>query len=193
MATKLKGFGNFPALFLFTYVVKDLKLTLQGSTSEPVSVSELKAYLQLEGTANDSTLTAFITAARAMIENRLGVSLIEKDAIAWMILGAKCEQIPIYPISSITSVEYSDDGGETWETLTEFDDYIIIGTDRQEIETTVPGLHKITYETGAGDYSDLIEAVKVQAGYMWTHRDAANVKGISPIVEIMIQPYILSY
>jgi len=174
-------------------VVKDLKATIQASASEPVTVTQLKELLQLEGPANDSTLTAFITAARAMIENRLGVSLIEKDVIATMVLCQRSEQIPLYPIVSITTVQYSDDGGETWETLTEFDDYIIIGEDRQEIETTLPGLTKITYETGAGSYSDLIEAVKTQAGYMWTHRDSATVKGISPIVEIMIQPYILSY
>jgi uncharacterized phiE125 gp8 family phage protein len=175
-------------------VVKDLKATIQGSASEPVTVTELKQLLQLEGTANDSTLTAFITAARAMIENRLGVSLVEKDVIATMTLcPGMFEQIPLYPIAAITSVEYSDDGGETWETLTEFDDYIIIGEDRQEIETTLPGLTKITYETGAGNYPDLIEAVKTQAGYMWTHRDSATVKGISPIVSIMIEPYILSY
>lgn len=174
-------------------MIKDLQLTPMASTSEPVTVSELKAYLQLEGTAFDAVLTTFITASRAMIENRLGVSLIEKDAIAWMVLQeGRAEQIPLYPISAVTTVEYSDDGGETWETLTEFDDYIILGADRQTI-TSLPGYHRITYELGAGSYSDLIEAVKTQAGYMWTHRDAANVKGISPIVEIMIQPYILSY
>lgn len=186
--------GGFFHSELFTIVIKDLQLTLMASTSEPVTVTELKAYLQLEGTAFDSVLTAMITAARAMIENRLGVSLIEKDAIAIMELGCRAEQIPIYPITDVTTVEHSDDGGETWEVLEEFNEYIIIGNDRKEIESLMgEGLTRITYELGAGNYSDLIEAVKVQAGYMWTHRDSATVKGISPIVEFMIQPYILSY
>jgi uncharacterized phiE125 gp8 family phage protein len=176
-------------------VIKDLQLTPTGSSSEPVTVADLKAYLQLEGTAFDSVLNAMITSSRAMIENRIGVSLIEKDAIAIMVLGCtKSEQIPIYPITDITSVEWSGDNGETYETLTEFDDYVIIGNDRKEIESLQgQGLTRITYELGAGNYADLIQAVTIQAGYMWTHRDAANVKGIAPIVEQIIQPYILSY
>ena len=185
--------GGFFCHVLFNSVVKDLQLTAQGSASEPVTVAQLKAYLQLEGTANDSTLTAFITASRTMIESRLGVSLIDKDAVAIMILADRSEQIPIYPISTVTSVEYSYDGGETWETLTEFDDYVIIGNDRQEIESALPGLHRITYELGAGSYNDLIEAVKLQAQYWWTNRDNPNVKGISPMVDMIIQPYYLSY
>ena len=166
-----------------------------ASSSEPVTVAELKAYLQLEGTAFDSVLNAMITSSRAMIENRIGVSLIEKDAVAIMELKADISsQIPIYPITDVTSVEFSGDGGETWEVLTEFKDYVIVGNDRKEIESLQgPGLTRITYELGAGNYSDLIQAVTIQAGYMWTHRDAANVKGISPIVEMIIQPYILSY
>lgn len=164
-----------------------------ASTSEPVTVTELKAYLQLEGTAFDSVLSTFITASRAMLENRLGVSLIEKDAVAIMELSANLStQIPIYPITDVTTVEHSNDGGETWEVLTEFTDYVIIGNDRKEIQG-IHGLTRITYELGAGDYSDLIQSVIIQAGYMWTHRDAANVKGIAPIVEQIIQPYILSY
>jgi len=173
-------------------VIKDLQLTPTGSSSEPVTVADLKAYLQLEGTAFDSVLNAMITSSRAMIENRIGVSLIEKDAVAWMQLDSRPEQIPMYPITAVTTVEYSSDGGEVWETQTEFDDYIIEGGDRQTI-TAGTGYYRITYELGAGNYADLIQAVTIQAGYMWTHRDAANVKGIAPIVEMIIQPYILSY
>jgi uncharacterized phiE125 gp8 family phage protein len=163
-----------------------------ASTSEPVSVAELKAYLQLEGTAFDSVLSTFITASRAMIENRLGVSLIEKDAVAILELTDISTQIPIYPITDVISVEFSGDGGETWEVLTEFTDYVIIGNDRKEIQG-IHGLTRITYELGAGDYSDLIQSIIIQSGYMWTQRDAANVKGIAPIVEQIIQFYILSY
>jgi len=164
-----------------------------ASTSEPVTVSKLKAYLMLEGPAWDAVLTTFITASRAMIENRLGVSLIEKDAVAIMELNADIStQIPIYPITDVTSVEFSGDGGETWEVLTEFTDYVIIGNDRKEIQG-IHGLTRITYELGAGNYSDLIRSIILQSGYWWTHRDNPNVKGISPLVEAIIQTYILSY
>ena len=177
---------------LFINVIKDLQLTPTGSSSEPVTVADLKAYLQLEGTAFDAVLTTFISSSRMMIESRVGVSLVEKDAVAWMQLDSKPEQIPMYPITAVTTVEYSSDGGQVWETQTEFDDYIIEGGDRQTI-TAGTGYYRITYELGAGNYADLIQAVTIQAGYMWTHRDAANVKGIAPIVEQIIQPYILSY
>jgi len=184
--------GGFFYSCLYTNVIKDLQLTPMASTSEPVSVAELKAYLQLEGTAFDSVLSTFITASRAMIENRLGVSLIEKDAVAILELTDISTQIPIYPITDVISVEFSGDGGETWEVLTEFTDYVIIGNDRKEIQC-IHGLTRITYELGAGDYSDLIQSIIIQSGYMWTQRDAANVKGIAPIVEQIIQFYILSY
>lgn len=185
-------FGSLTNYHLFIIVVKDISLTAGGSASEPVSVTELKEYLQLEGTAFDSVLSAFITSARAAIESTIGVSLIEKDAVAWMEL-CGAEQVPYYPVVSIASVEYTDDGGQTWVTLTEFDDYIIIGTDRQTIESNRPGLHRLTYDLGAGAYPDLVASVKAQAGYMWTHRDSATVSGLSPVVAVMIKPYILAY
>ena len=73
--------------------------------TEPVTVAELKTYLQIEGTAYDTVLEAFITASRQMIENYCNVSLVPKEIWAQIRnMSDRAFPLPLPPIDTVEAV-----------------------------------------------------------------------------------------
>jgi uncharacterized phiE125 gp8 family phage protein len=52
---------------------------LQDYAAEPVTVADLKLYLQIEGDAYDAQLAAYIKAARGLVEQATNISLTDKE------------------------------------------------------------------------------------------------------------------
>lgn len=86
-------------------------------TVEPISVSEAKSYLRLDGTDHDAELEALITAARQYAEEQTGRAFITRTITLKM---DNFLYTPLYlpqaPIQSVTSVTYYDTAGtsQTW-------------------------------------------------------------------------------
>ena len=59
--------------------MKVLNDNANAYATEPVTLTEAKQYLQVEGTAYDDTITAFIVAARKKVEDYCNVSLVPKQ------------------------------------------------------------------------------------------------------------------
>ena len=82
----------------------------QGPTQEPISVSDLRAYLHLDDN-EDGLLASLITSARLMVEAQAGVRLIrqEWDAMfdAWP--GDGIIQLPHWPILEIAAIRLLGD------------------------------------------------------------------------------------
>ena len=168
--------------------IKDLKFTeAGGSATEIVTISEVKDYLQIEGTGYDGPIGIFVTAARQMLEQLCSVSLIEKVAIA-IIESTKAEafKLPFYPVESITQIQWKK-CPSTWVTLTG-DDYCTYGENNVYIESSEIGLHKITYVLGVSDLSVWRQAIQAQAAFMFNNRDA-KPGTVAPEVMALIQPF----
>lgn len=77
-----------------------------GPASEPVTVSEAKAHLRLDGTAEDVLVSSLILTSRLHIEAALGLALITQS---WMLSLDRWPKggavaLPVRPVQSITSV-----------------------------------------------------------------------------------------
>ena len=157
-------------------ILKDIKLTdIDSSGSEIVTVAELKTYLQIEGTAYDGPLAIFIKAARQMIEAYTATSLFPKTAITTIhTTGYKPFKLPYKPVDAITLVRWKKCPSE-WVTLVADEDYNTNGNDAIFIESSDVGLHEVTYTLGVDGSGLYQQAVKAQAGYMFTNRDSQKL------------------
>lgn len=111
-------------------------------TVEPVTVNEMRTHMRVEDTSEDAAIIGYITEARLMIENMLGVAMIDQTWFltldAWpagrerhwdgvrqghrdimkMDPSLIDVEIPRWPLSSITSINvYDEDGNATAVTV----------------------------------------------------------------------------
>ena len=146
----------------------------------PVSVSELKLFLQLQGTANDAQLLSYIKAATTMVEKALNRGLRP------LTITLKFEQrnpdvpcvLPYPPLAAITSAKWQECPIRFTDMDLNYDYYIINSGDadaafygeRTRGQMAFP-TYRVIYTTGTYTDAAAIEAVKIQAGFMWTNRD----------------------
>lgn len=156
-------------------------------STEPVTVAELKTYLQIEGTAYDVPLGVFITAARQRIEQIASVSLVPKSLVVLGFLPTTYNSfsLPNGPIDTITSVQYQPACGcGDWQTL-------VAGTDYYEIannlfKSNYRDYLKFTYTTSADERAIWHQAILAQAAYMYNNRDSQEKAILAPEVEMLI-------
>jgi uncharacterized phiE125 gp8 family phage protein len=82
--------------------------------SEPVTLSQAKAFLRIDSTADDDTITTAITAARQFAEHYLRAVLLPQS---WdFTIANPCDirlTLPLGPAQSITSITLRDEAGDT--------------------------------------------------------------------------------
>lgn len=116
--------------------------------ADPVSVTEVKSYLRIDGSTDDTMLTAFITAATNTIESWIGRKLITQTWTMWKdrfptqefmddrltdgvtegrladyLSPAGAIELPIYPLQTVTHLKTYDDAGTA--TTMSSSDYIV--------------------------------------------------------------------
>lgn len=83
------------------------------STSEVVSLSDVKNQLRITTTADDDSLRLFIAACRRYVEHFLGKTLVT-STWEWKVdCFSSCMVMPMGPVQSITSIQYVDANGDT--------------------------------------------------------------------------------
>lgn len=87
-----------------------------GPASEPLTVSEVKDYLKVDSSADDTLIGTLITAARQWVENHCAIALLPQTAIQiWGTLGGEMN-LALSPLRSVSAITYLDAGG-TQQTL----------------------------------------------------------------------------
>jgi len=84
---------------------------ITAPVEEPVSLSEAKLHARIEHSADDTLVTALITAAREQVEHITGRRLINQTWEQVLPAFADSMDLDIGPVSSITSVKYLDSAG----------------------------------------------------------------------------------
>jgi uncharacterized phiE125 gp8 family phage protein len=166
---------------------RDIQITDDNTNegaAEPVSAAEVKAFLQIEGTAYDTVIEIFITAARKQIEQYCNVSLVPKEIVCKVRNpNYKPFPLPFGPVDTVTAVKWKE-CPSTLTTLTVDTDYDVdYGTityiESSEADTQPCNFHQVEYTTTADTSAAFKQAIIAQAGYMYTHRDDATVAGWS--------------
>lgn len=154
--------------------------------TEPVTVAELKEYLQISGTAYDNRLVLIILSARMRIEQVCNVSLVPKSLVVIGFLPSSYNSfnLPLGPIDEITSIEQKDKCGcGDWEVLdAALDDYCVISNNI--FKSNYAGYIKATYTTNADERGIFHQAMLAQCAFQYNNRDGEGK--LSEEVEMLL-------
>ncbi|WP_423068496.1 head-tail connector protein [Devosia sp. CN2-171] len=162
---------------------------LAGPAEEPVSLAETKAFLRLDGVAEDGLVASLIAAARLHVEAVTGRALVRQS---WrVVLDAWPDElrVPVSPVIEVTTARAFDEQDDEHELDV---DAIQIAGDRLLLPATMDGMQvlrprlgiELDYVAGFGDAGDvppdLKQAVLALVAHWFEHRDLAVVDAVAP-------------
>jgi uncharacterized phiE125 gp8 family phage protein len=197
--------------------IKDIKNRQANSVTEPVTLAEVKEWLIIDHTDDDTLLTRLISRVRGAVESKTKLSLVERTITVTADL-VRETKLPHGPVREITEVLFrqgtNDDGTPDSITMTT-EDYTTDGEDFKVFKSSKCGRHRISYNAGYGTDSgdtpvwncpvpdDLKTAILMEIAYRYEHRgDETNsisaagnetvqkVSGISADAMVYIKPFI---
>lgn len=145
----------------------------ETASVEYLSLTDLKAHLQITYTDDDTYLTALIKACRAALEQFCNISLVSKTVTVFADL--YCErELPYGPVSAFTSASLKTDAG-TYTVQTANTDYEIDGITNgfQVFIPLITGRWKLIFTAGyaAADVpKDIVLDHKRICGYCYEHK-----------------------
>lgn len=153
-------------------------------TVEPVTVAEMKSYLNIDYSSWDTLIGMLISSARTRLERHTGCTFATKTLVSTFNQTADNVEIPYGPVQTITHVKSIDESG-TKTTLTLGTDYSIIGNNFKTIVFYSNMLRPIEIEYVAGYTAlpaDLKIAIMKQVGMDFEFRE--NVMDSSYTTEL---------
>lgn len=142
-----------------------LKL-INGPASEPVTLTEAKAHLRVDGTDDDTYITALIVAAREGAENMTRRALMTQTWELTLDAFPDAFELIRVPVQSVTSITYDDPDGIS--TVLSSSLYSLDNADDAGLAYVVPA-----YNTTWPSTQDSINAVKLR--YVSGYANAASV------------------
>lgn len=175
----------------------------------PVSVADMKVYLRVDQSSEDSLIQAQIEAAAAYLENDLSCALLTQTIQETHDGFPKTGEVKlrIYPVISLTSATYTDSSGSsaTWDAA----NYTTanLNSSRGQRASIAPKQDKVwptdaalqigsvlyTYQAGFGATvadipKPIIDAIKIMVADMYQARES-QVKQLPTTVDFLVQPY----
>jgi len=166
---------------------------------EPVTVADINDFLRITdtGAMSDSIIAVFITAARhycEKVQNRSYIDQVWKLTVDGFPSGSNIG-LPLGPVSTVASIVYYGTGN-TANTMTAGNYYVDTASVPGRVSlaygeiwpsTTLRPANgvEIQYTTGFGSVassvpSEVRQAIKLAVGHMYEHREAGDVKPMSP-------------
>lgn len=166
---------------------------------EPVTLTEMKDYLRLEGFISEAESTAsvdfddddsfirdLITSARETIEAVTGRAVIPKTLRVLLTNNAGRSFLPYPPIGDITSLVDEDDV----EILAA--DYSVIGSDIKYLKSPCYEYMTITYECGYSTPKAWVkDAIKKEVAHRYFHRGDEFDDGLCKASMAIVKPFIV--
>lgn len=146
--------------------------------SEPVTITEAKAHLRIDGTDDDTWLTSNITTARVMMENYAGISFGAKTINVFFERYTFNVKLPMPYVDEVTAVNING------EAATLNDNYKVTQGKRLEMYTGYENL-SVTYTTKAfsdlpaGLQQSIKSCILCQLAHLYTHKSDENFGLIS--------------
>ncbi len=187
-------------------------LTLSsGPAAEPMTTAEAKTHLRVSGTDDDTYIDTLIGAARHWVELFTGRALIDQT---WVLKLDKFPDsgcpiwLPKPPLSSVTSITYTDTDGNTGQTFNSANYDVDTASDTQlagiyeGYNETWPDTRDeinsvtVTYVAGYGSAATsipdpIVHACKLLVGRWYCTRASALVEpgGMIPSAQALLEPY----
>lgn len=181
---------------------------LSGANVEPVSLDETKAFLRIDGNAEDALVSSLILTSRLHIEAALGLALITQSwrmtLDAWPRDGVV--GMPLAPVRAITQVRVNDGDGNAIELPAS--SYVLEATARparlfaKDGPLPQPGVRagglEIDFtagfsDTAAGVPEPIRQAIMLLVAHWYEHRDpieiGAPATAVPHSVNRLLHPY----
>lgn len=172
---------------------------ITAPTVEPVDIADVKLQAVIDSDADDDLIGVFITAAREHAEGITGRSL-APQTLEVVLDGFPCGniQLPRGPVTSITSVKYTDVDGVEQAIVsgTDYDEYMsdvssyvrpVFGESWPETKV-IPGAVRVRYESGWGA-DDCPKAAKVwimvRVAGLYAQREGFTIGGNGQVMSEM--------
>ena len=180
--------------------------TTTAPADEPLTVAEVKTYLKVDSSAEDTLLAVLIQAARESVEKYCRIAVIEQEITEYyprfLFYGLR---LSVSPLVSVDEVTYIDAGG-TEQTLLpavygvypEIKPPMVFLTYGQTFPTTrsQPNAVKVVYTAGYED-ADAVPAAIRQAMYLmiadWYDNRSDNVRTMTTASQILLNQYRVNY
>jgi uncharacterized phiE125 gp8 family phage protein len=188
---------------------------ITGPASEPITATQAKAHMRVDLTDDDTVIAAYITAARTHLEGLTRRAFVEQTwdyTLPFFPAGAI--EIPIQPVTSVTSVSFIDSDGATatytygtspdtpkYDVLTDGPKTRIIPkyNETWPTNTRIHG-NGVTVRFVAGYATvpaDIVQAIYLLTAHFYENRETVSIapgvvaQEIPMTVEALISPYIL--
>lgn len=158
-----------------------MKLTTKTDVvTEPVLAADLRAWLALDSTSQDTILTSMAKAARLKVERLMGMAICARTLVYTVempVYGVL--ELPYPPITSITSVKTIADDGTT-ETAG-VSEYALVNNTLC-FSGGINSVVEVEYITGTTANETEKQLILKQAAWDYTHRGDSEVEIYSPDV-----------
>jgi uncharacterized phiE125 gp8 family phage protein len=155
-----------------------------GASNEPITLAQVKDWLKIDVTDEDTLLTTLITVARQLCENYTGVSFVQRKVIAIVNNSLGSIMLPYGPVAEVTEVQ--DENGEVLTT----DYYTIEGVEFKRLKLPKDSYVRVEYNAG---YTVLPQHFKTslltQVAYLYEHRGDEYAGQFSPMALQLLKPY----
>lgn len=160
-------------------------ITLSGTVTEPLTLSEAKAHLRVDGTDDDLYIAALITTCRRQLEAHTSRT-IASQTLTLRLDGFPSDAIQIRkpPVTAVSSVQYVDTAGDTqtwnssyWQASLTREPPIIVPAYSQVWPTTRDQPDAVTVTCTAGFSTvpdDYKHALLLLLSHLYFHREAAS-------------------
>lgn len=182
-------------------------LTLTSApAAEPLTLAEAKLHCRVDGTDDDTLITALIVAARRLAEQQTGRALMTQSwKQTFDAFPAAAIALDLPPLVSVQSVKYYDGDGNLQTLATTA--YTVhtsaqIGLIAPAYGTTWPATQarleavEVAFTAGYGAAAAVPQEVKqwmlLQVGHWYANRESVNVGNIvneMPYVGVLLDPY----
>ena len=157
---------------------------------EPISLSEAKNHLRIDGSDEDTYLATIITAARRYCEQYCNRAFITQTWIQYPTKFSNGMKLSINPVQSVSSITYYDvDGNSQTLNSSQYqvdlsDDicrvYEAVNVDFPDTQDEKINPITITYISGYGDAStdvpmDILHAIKLMISHFFQNREMINI------------------
>lgn len=159
----------------------------EGSVTEPVTLDEIKEWLDVDFTDHDSLLSSMGKGARQSIENYCSISLVEKSVTLDLEVSGE-DRVPMPYTSALSNpVVTAFDSQDVETTLVSGTDFFVRGN----MVRIGEGRYTVTYDTVPGTIpEDIKEAIKMEVAERYANRgENLTTSGLSRSAMEKLTPY----
>lgn len=165
-------------------VISYISADTNAIVSEPVTLTQAKAWLRVTHDDEDTLITALITAARQKCEAYCGKGFVSRTVTAIVRNDLGNVRLPYGPVTTVTNV-YDYDGNELTGS-----DYNITGVADKRLGYPMLGYVKVVYTAGYASLPQQFKtAILMQLAWMYTHRGDEDINLIAPDTKAILSPY----